>query len=163
MIEKIDKHAVLAAIRARLAEEIAMMTRLALDAAAAASHEENKPENDKDMRSTEASYVARGQAERARDLDRAHALLGSLELRDFGPSDPIAAGALIELRHRGATSVCLLVPAGGGERVKIEGAEVQAVTPTSPLGAALLGLVEEDEVEVRTPQGTKLYEIVRVR
>ncbi len=163
MIERIDKRALFAALRARLAEEQATMTRLAQEAAEAASHEENKPENDKDMRSTEASYVARGQAERARDLERSLALLGSMELRDFEPGEAIAAGALIELRHRGATTVCLLVPAGGGERLRVEGVEVQAVTPTSPLGAALLGLLEEDEAEVRTPQGTKVYEVVRVR
>jgi transcription elongation GreA/GreB family factor len=160
---KIDKRTVLTALRARLAEDIAMMSRLALEAAEAASHEENKPENDKDMRSTEASYVARGQAERARDLERAHALLGSMAVRGFESDDAIAIGALVELRHREAVSVCLLVSAGGGTRARVEGVEVQAVTPTSPLGAALLGLSEGAEVEVRTPQGTKVYEVVSVQ
>ena len=159
---QLDKQALLQELRARLGEEIATMARIASEAAAAASHEENKPENDKDMRSTEASYVARGQAERARDLERAHALLGSMAARDFEPDEAIAIGALVELRHRETVSVCLLVPAGGGTRARVEGVEVQAVTPTSPLGAALLGLSEGDEAEVRTPQGTKVYEVESV-
>jgi transcription elongation GreA/GreB family factor len=159
----IDKRALVDALRAKLAEERDTMARLARGAADAAAHEENKPENDKDMRSTEASYVARGQAERARDLERALALLSSMELRDFAQGDAIAASALVELKHRGAMTLCLLVPAGGGQRMRVAGAEVQAVTPSSALGGALLGLVEGDEVEVATPQGTRLYEIVRVR
>ena len=158
----LDKPALIAAIRARIADELATMTRLAQDAADAASHEENKPENDKDMRSTEASYVARGQAGRARDLERALALLDALLPRDFQPGDAIAASALVELSHRGSKTVCLLLPIGGGQRVRAGDVEVQAVTPQSPLGAALLGLTEGDEAEVRTPQGTKFYEIVRV-
>ena len=157
------KQDIVAALRARIAEEIATMTRIAQEAAEAAAHEENKPENDKDMRSTEASYVARGQAGRARELERAHGLLGAMGLRDFGAGDGIAASALVELEHRGATMVCFLAPAAGGQRVKVEGVEVQVVTPNSPLGAALLGLLEGDDVEVRTPQGAKTYTIVQVR
>lgn len=159
----IDKRALLAALRGKIADEIATMTRLALDAAEAATHEENRPEDDKDMRSTEASYVARGQAGRARDLERAHAMLGAMSPRELAPGDAIAISALVELRHGEATTWCFIVPAAGGQRVQVEGVEVQAVTPQSPLGAALLGLTEGDDVDVRTPQGKKIYEIVSVR
>jgi transcription elongation GreA/GreB family factor len=158
----IDKRSLVATLRARIAEEIATMTRLAQEAAEAASHEENKPENDKDMRSTEASYVARGQASRARDLERAHALLGAMEIRDFAEGDTIALSAIVELSHRGQKTVCFLVPAGGGQRIRTGSVEVQAVTPTSPLGTALIGLAEGDEAEVPTPQGMKVYEIDKI-
>ena len=43
----------------------------AVDAAEGATHEENRAEGDKDMRSTEASYVARGHAERTVQLEQA--------------------------------------------------------------------------------------------
>ncbi len=159
---KIDKGKIIRLLREKIAEEMATMTRLAKEAAQAAAHEENKPENDKDMRSTEASYVARGQAARARELERAHAMLGSLALRDFGEGDTIEAGALVELQQGATKSVCFLVPTSGGQRVKVDGVEVQTVTPTSPLGEALVGLEEGDEAEVTTPQGLKIYEILRV-
>lgn len=139
------------------------MKRLASDAAEAASHEENKPENDKDMRSTEASYIARGQAARADELSREIGILAVAPARVFKPGDRISAGALVELEHRGKTQICFFLPAGGGQRVLASGVEVQVVTPTSPLGSVLLGLVEGDEAEVRTPGGAKLYEIISVR
>ncbi len=159
---QLDKHEVLKELRARLGEELSTMSRIASEAAAAVTHEDNKPENDKDMRSTEASYIARGQAERARELERSVALLGSIVMRTFGPGDKIAATALVTLLYRGSKLVCFVLPVAGGQRIKLEGIDVQVVTPTSPLGGALIGLVEGDEAEVRTPQGTKMYEVVEV-
>ncbi|MBL8720809.1 MAG: GreA/GreB family elongation factor [Myxococcales bacterium] len=153
-----DKQALIAAIRAEIAAESAEMTRLAKEAADAATHEENKPENDKDMRSTEASYLARGQADRVRELDREHAALGALDLRAFGEDDPIEAGAYIEIRAGKQITRCLLAPAGGGRKF----GGVQIVTASSPLGAALIGLSVGDEAEVPTPQGPRLYEIMKL-
>lgn len=153
-----DKQALIAAIRAEIAAESAEMTRLAKEAADAATHEENKPENDKDMRSTEASYLARGQADRVRELEREHAALGALDLRAFGEDDPIEAGAYIEIRAGKQITRCLLAPAGGGRKF----GGVQIVTASSPLGAALIGLSVGDEAEVPTPQGPRLYEIMKL-
>ncbi len=159
----IDKRALLDEIRTRLEEERATTTRMAVEAAAAVTHEDNKPENDKDMRSTEASYLARGQAERARELERSLALLGTILVRTFAPSDQIAATALVELLHGKSKLVCFVLPAGGGQRIRCGDTDVQVVTPTSPLGKALMGLSEGDDAEVSTPQGPKVYEIVSVR
>jgi hypothetical protein len=170
----IDKRAIVAALRGQLDAEIETMSRLARDAAEAATHEENKPENVKDMRSTEASYVARGQAGRVRELEQAHARLGALELRAFGAGDGIEISALVTLRAAGkrgaavgaagsgAISTCFVAPVAGGLRVSLGGVEIQTVTPTSPLGAALLGLGAGEEAEAPTPQGVRVYEIVRV-
>ncbi len=152
-----DKRAVVAAVRAEITAEIAEMARLAKDAADAATHEENKPENDKDMRSTEASYLARGQAERVHGLEREHALLGAMDLRSFADR-PIAEGALVTLRRAKQTLRCLLSPAGGGRKAL----DVQIVTVSSPLGAALVDLTVGDEAEVPSPQGPRSFEIVAV-
>jgi hypothetical protein len=158
-----DKRAIVATLRRELENEIAAMTRLARDAADAATHEENKPEGDKDMRSTEASYLARGQASRVLDLERAHALLGRMPVRAFEAADAIETSALVELSDGAKRSVYLLLGVAGGRRVKVGDVEVQTTTTSSPLGAALLGLAEGDEVEITTPQGLRTYEIVRVR
>jgi transcription elongation GreA/GreB family factor len=159
---KLDKRALVAAIRAELLAEIEAMSKLARDAAEAATHEENKPENDKDMRSTEASYLARGQAERVRELEAAHARLGAMELRAFAEDDAIGAGALVTLRARGAVTTCFVVPAGGGRKVTLDGRVVQTVTPSSPLGEAIVGLAVGEEAEAPTPQGARTYEILGV-
>ena len=57
------------------------------------------------------------------------------------------------------------VLAAGGEHLTLgdaEGAEqsIQTLTPTSPLGRALLGLGVGDEAEVESPQGPRFYEII---
>jgi Transcription elongation factor, GreA/GreB, C-term len=158
----IDKRALIDELRTRLEEERATTTRIALEAAAAVTHEDNKPENDKDMRSTEASYIARGQAERAREVERSLGLLSAMHVREFGPDDKIAATALVELQCGKTQMMCFVLPVGGGQRVRSGDVEVQVVTPTSPLGKALMGLSEGEEAEVSTPQGTKIYEVMRV-
>ncbi len=135
------------------------MTRLARDAAEAAAHPENKPENDKDMRSTEASYVARGQAGRVEELATALATLTAMELK---PCTSVEAGALVGVKHKNITSLYFIVPAAGGRKLRIDGVDITAITTSTPLGEALVGASVGDEVEVETPQGPKEYEVVRV-
>jgi transcription elongation GreA/GreB family factor len=160
---ELDKTQLLAALREQLVTELARSKARALDAAEGATHEENRAEGDKDMRSTEASYVARGHAERTHQLEQALLKLGAMELRSFSAGMAIASSALLELEHRGRRLHYFLVPAAGGERLRFQGLDVQTITPTSPLGAALIGLGEGDEAEVASPQGVRSYEVVRVR
>ncbi|HWA74564.1 MAG TPA: GreA/GreB family elongation factor [Polyangiaceae bacterium] len=160
---ELDKSKLLDALRAQLASELARSKARALDAAEGATHEENRAEGDKDMRSTEASYVARGHAERTALLEQALAQLATLELRDFSKHAPVASSALVELEHASKRMHYFLVPAAGGERLSFQGVEVHTLTPSSPLGAALLGLSEGDEAEVSSPQGVRFYELIRVR
>jgi transcription elongation GreA/GreB family factor len=155
----LDKRAILGALRVQLEEEIETMTRLAREAAEAAAHPENKPENEKDMRSTEASYVARGQAVRVEELSTALATLTAMELK---PCSSIEAGALVALKTKNITSLYFVVPVAGGRKVSIDGVDVTAITTGTPLGVALVGLTAGDEAEVETPQGAKEYEVVRV-
>ncbi|KYF60778.1 hypothetical protein BE04_49105 [Sorangium cellulosum] len=159
----IDKRALLAALKDQLARELERSTERARDAASAATHEENRAEGDKDMRATEASYVARGHSERVHQLEQALAKLGACAARDFGPGARIESSALVELESGKRRALYFLLPAGGGERMQFEGVEVQTLATTSPLGASLLGLSEGDEAEVSTPQGTRIYLITSVR
>ena len=161
--EDLDKKALFAEMRARIEAEIAEATRLAKDAADAATHEENRPEGDKDMRSTEASYIARGQAERVRTFENALAALAAAPVKAFAEGDPIQVSALIELSDGTQTDLYLLVSAAGGMRLSVGGALVQTLAVQSPIGKALLGLTAGEEAEVSTPRGMKTYEIVSVR
>jgi transcription elongation GreA/GreB family factor len=158
----IDKRALVAALVAEITTEIDTMVRLAKDAADAATHEENKPENDKDMRSTEASYLARGQAGRVAELSAALAQLQGMELHTFGADEPVGISAIVELELEGKRSLCFVVPSGGGKKVRLGDVSIQTTTPTSPLGEAIVGLGAGDEAEVRTPQGLREYRVVRV-
>ena len=155
-MKPIDKRALVAKLREELAREIAAMRAAQKDTQKAATHEEAKPENDKDTRALEQSYLARGQAERVRDLERSDNALEFLVLR---PCDKGMLGALVEVEHEGARAVYFLAPAGGAIRAAIDGTSVQVVTPEAPMGRALVGKEAGDVVEVRG----KEYEIVEVR
>lgn len=162
---KVDKRALLATLREELEAEITRSTRLARDAAQAATHEENRAEGDKDMRATEASYIARGQAERVRELEHAVAKLASMTVKDFAEGQPIEASAIVEVEHeipKKTKTLYFLVTAGGGVRLQSPVGELLTLATTSPLGAALLGLGAGDEAEVSTPQGTKTHTILKV-
>jgi transcription elongation GreA/GreB family factor len=163
---KVDKRALLATLRAELEGEIARGAKLAKDAADAVTHEENRAEGDKDMRSTEASYVARGQAERVRELEHAVAKLASMTVKDFGKSDAIEASAIVLVEHeipKKTKTTYFLVTAGGGVKLDSPIGTLLTLATTSPLGQALLGLSTDDEAEVSTPQGTKTHTILSVR
>lgn len=123
--------------------------------------EESRAESDKDMRSTEASYLARGQALRVEALEADRSRVASMKLRAFMSDDAIAMSALVTLESSHGRVVVFLAPAGGGVRLGPDGA-VQVVTHASPLGRALLGAHEGDTVEVPRAGALEEIEIVEV-
>lgn len=163
---ELDKRTLLEAFKSRLQQELERATKRAREAANGVTHEENRAEGDKDMRATEASYVARGQASRVAEMEEAVTRLAALELLHFADGARIALSALVELEHDGKRLHYFLLPAGGGEKVSLSGVEIQALTTQSPLGRALLGLTEGDlaELPARGPgERERVYEVLRVR
>ena len=130
--------------------EAALATARAAHAAAieGSTHEEAKPENDKDTRGLEQSYLARGQAQRVAENEAAIGDVNALALREFGPKASIAMSALVTVDEDGTELVVFLSPAGGGN---VLAGGVQVVTPSSPLGRALLGKKVDDDVELQLP------------
>jgi hypothetical protein len=154
-----DKRQLLGAVIARLQAELERVRSQALDAARGATHEDNRAEGDKDMRATEASYVARGLAERTMNLEQAVLLLSHLQPVDCSQAGKAQATALLELTCEAQTRLYFLLPAAGGQSFEFQGHTVHTLTPQSPLGRALLGLGLGDEVEVETPLGARSYEV----
>lgn len=156
-----NKANVLRIVRERVAAELDRATRRAADAAEGATHEENKPEGDKDMRSTEASYIARGQAGRVVDLERARALLAGVVPRAFASGARIEATAVVELEAEDErVTTYMLLPAAGGQKIEQDGATLGILATTSPLGRALLGARLGDDLEIATPTGPRKYAVV---
>lgn len=155
----IDKKRLVSALRARLEEELALAADSQKRTQLAATHEESRPENDKDTRAIESSYLARGQARRVVEIGTALTRLGALELRSFDAESRVALSAVVELSHEEGRSVCFLASAGGGLEVEVDGRTVQILTPESPIGRALVGQRCGDSFEVRTPRGLREYTI----
>lgn len=136
---------------------LAGLERAHADALAGATHEEAKPENDKDTRALEQSYLARGQAMRIETLK---AGLTSLNVLALTPTDSVKPGAVVEAEDDdGEALVYFVAPEGGGTKLK---GGVLVVTPLSPVGAALLGKREGDEVELRLGGKARVLTILSV-
>jgi transcription elongation GreA/GreB family factor len=157
-----DKKALLDGLRERLGHELDNARRLAADTAAAANHPEARPENDKDTRKIELSYLAAGQAARAQELESQVALLAAFPVRAFDAAEPLQAGAIVELDVAGKVQRVFLLPAGGGQKLAVGGTEVSVVTPQSPLGSELLGKRVGDAFELRIAGQLKEVEVLAV-
>ncbi len=160
---KIDKQALVRELRATVATEVESLMRAARSAHEQATHEESRPENDKDTRGLEAAYLAGAQANRSRELEKVENALAFLTLRAFGKADPIALSAVVELLRDGASQHYFMSPVGGGMRANVGGVEIQVVTPPSPIGQALIGKTVGEVVELRVKQGLREYEICAVQ
>lgn len=120
-------------------------------AAARASHaaategaisDEARPENDKDTRGLEQSYLARGYAQRVAELESA---LTAVTVMTVAKSPRVSIGALVTIEENDLERVLYIAAHGGG--LVIAGS-VTVVTPTSPMGRALLGKSADDECEL---------------
>ncbi|MEI9949284.1 MAG: GreA/GreB family elongation factor [Pseudomonadota bacterium] len=158
----IDKREILRLLRECVSADLATMSAAQRVVVDGATHEENRPENDKDTRALEQSYLARGQAQRVVELHDALNLLKALELRAFTVESAIALGALVALDDGADLVHYFVAPAGGGVRVSVGGVEVRVITPQSPIARALLGKHEGDDLELSTPQGVRECSIASV-
>lgn len=140
-----------------------MLVAAAKATAEAATHEEARPENDKDTRALEQTYLARGQAKRVEEMQETHTRLRFVELRDYGESDPIGVGAVVRVEDSDeAEHVYFLVPMGGGRSLDHEGKTITVLATGSPLGRALLGARVDDEVIVKIGKRTRELLVISV-
>ena len=159
----IDKTEALRVLRELVESDLARASDAQRETQRGATHEEAKPENDKDTRALEATYLARGLAERVVALESAAAALAGLKLRAFGSDAPVALSAIVTLApEQGPAAHYFVVPAAGGLKLTVGAQLVTTITLDAPLGRALLGAYEGDEITVQSPQGARVLEIERV-
>jgi transcription elongation GreA/GreB family factor len=138
-LRPVNKNQIRNLVVARLREELALQIRAAQLSREEATSEESRAENQYDMHSQEAAYLAEGQARLAAEIAVSVELWASLALSAFGPDTPIAVGAAVALETGQTRSLCFLGARGGGIEVEVEGVKVLVVTPQSPLGRELVG------------------------
>ena len=132
------KSELLTRIRVELRARLDRLSRAAFEAHAAATDPGSKAEGKYDTRSLEASYLAAGQARQVDELAESVRVFETLSLPDFAMGDEIDAGALVEVRLNGETTLFLLVPASGGLVIAHQGLEITLLTPESALYRNLL-------------------------
>jgi hypothetical protein len=158
-----DKHALIRELVGQLEAEIVRASESAERTRSGAVHEEARPENDKDTRALEASYLARGQAQRVVDLQLSLKQVSFMEVRPFGPEDAIGMSALVRVESELDSRWYLFAAAGGGHRLKQDAHSVDVVSPESPLGRSLAGKYRGEELSLRSGGQAREYVIVELR
>lgn len=158
-----NKQQLLRLILASLEADLKLLTGAAKTSHHAATHAECQPDNKYDTTALEASYLAQGQANRAREIRLALEGYRSLQLQDFVSGAAIRLTALVTLEaDDGEVKRIFLGPEAGGLKVGESGTEVVVITPHSPLGRKLLGRSVDDEIFVHSQSVTRSYTITGV-
>ena len=148
-----EKSTILTAILSRLEVELGALTQGARASYAAATDPDSKAENKYDTRTLEASYVARGQAQRVEELRQALHDFGQLKPQASHVSETVRLGSWLTLKAGTFEDEYFMGPAEGGLEVQESGREIMVITPASPLGARLMGKRAGDSIAL--PSGQK--------
>ena len=152
------------ALVARLKKDREVLIAAQRSSVEGVTHDDARPESDKDTRKTEMSYLARGQAKRVEQLTEDIARVGAMTPRPFSPNDRIGAGAIVTLEDEdGACRTVLVAPAGGGIELTQDGQSLRVVTPSAPLGRAIIGLTAGDDAIIERAGSTEELVVLDVR
>ncbi len=144
-----NKKSILDAISNALLQRFETAKWAANQAHEAATSKESIAENKYDTFGLEASYLAHGQSQRVLECEEDWL---SFTKANFSEGVlAISLGAFIRLVGVDSTqsTVCFFIsPCAGGLTVEIENESVFLVTPSSPVGKALMGKSVDDEVDL---------------
>ena len=147
----------------RLAEDLRQAEQAVRTAHEAATHEENIAENKYDTLGLEAAYLATGQARRAEAIRQAMANWDQFRPSPYDASRGIQLGALVCLVDSNDKQQQLFLGPDGGSMKLLRGAQtVQVISTGAPLGRALMGKCEGDEVSIQVASIRQRLEVLRV-
>lgn len=153
-----NKPALLRAIITELEADLRRQQAANKQASAGATDGEARAETKWDTCGLESSYLARGHALQFK------ALVADLEtLRTFMipvfSGKPVGVGALVETELDKEKMICFLLPCAGGIELSFDGQNVSVVTPSSPIGAALLDKKKGDKFSFRAGSSGKIHSV----
>ena len=114
-----------------------------------ATHKENKAENKYDTLGLEAAYLAEGQSKRVLELEQSLASFQHLEIKHYKNDMEIGLSALVCLASNNAESKYMFIsPVAGGTLIQYQDLNIVLITPSSPLGTALINSMLGDEISL---------------
>jgi transcription elongation GreA/GreB family factor len=159
-----DKSLLQQRVLERLADDLLEAERAARAAHETATHKENIAENKYDTLGLEASYLATGQARRADAIRQAMAHWRHFRPRPYDASKGIQLGALVCLVDSDDKQHQLFLGPDGGSMKLASGAQlVQVISSEAPLGRAMLGKCEGDEVSIEIARMRQQFEVLQVQ
>lgn len=128
-----------------------------------ATDKENISQTRYDTLALEGAYLAHGQAARAAEAEAELSLFKNLSMNEFSAESPIEIGALVILENiDNCQQIVFIGPSAGGLKLMFSDREILVITPSSPLGNALLGMMVDDEFEIITGKQKNSYTILKV-
>lgn len=158
-----DKFLLQQQVLERLTEDLLQAEQAARTAHETATHEENIAENKYDTLGLEAAYLATGQARRADAIRQAMSRWRQFRPGSYDASKGIQIGALVCLVDPdGKQQQFFLGPDGGSMKLTSGDQIVHVISGEAPLGRAMLGRFEGDEVSVLGSPVRLQFEVLRV-
>ena len=158
-----DKFLLQQQVLQRLSEDLLQAEEAVREAHETATHEENIAENKYDTLGLEAAYLATGQARRAAAIRQALVRWRQFRPLPYDAGKGIQLGALVCLVDAEDRQQRLFLGPDGGSMQLVSGAQiVQVISTDAPLGRALLGRCEGDEVSVQVAPKRLQFEVLRV-
>ena len=147
----------------RLAEDLLQAEQAARAAHETATHEENIAENKYDTLGLEAAYLATGQVRRAEAIRKALANWRQFRPRPYDVRIGIQLGALVRVVDSDDKQQHLFLGLDGGSMKLVSDTQlVQVISSEAPLGRAMLGKCEGDEVSIQVALIRQQFEVLRV-
>ncbi len=158
-----DKSLLQQQVLQRLADDLLQAEQAAQTAHETATHEENIAENKYDTLGLEAAYLATGQVRRAEAIRQALARWRQFRPQPYDAGKGIQLGALVCLVDSDDRQQHLFLgPDGGSMTLGHDTQLVQVISSDAPLGRALLGKCEGDEVSLQVGAIRQQSEVLRV-
>jgi transcription elongation GreA/GreB family factor len=158
-----DKFLLQQQVLERLAEDLLQAESAMRAPHETATHEENIAENKYDTLGLEAAYLSTGQARRAEAIRQAMAHWRQFRPRPYDASKGIQLGALVCLIDADDKQQhFFLGPHGGSMKLVSGSAFVQVISSEAPLGRAMLGKCEGDQVTIQDAPTRQQFEVLRV-
>lgn len=159
-----DKFLLQQQVLERLAADLLQTEEAVRTAHETATHEENIAENKYDTLGLEAAYLATGQARRAEGIRQAIAHWRQFRPRPYDASQGIQLGALVCLvDSQNQQQQLFLGPDGGNMQLPSGAQPVQVISSQAPLGKAMLGKCEGDEVWIQVAASRQQFEVLWVQ
>ena len=159
-----DKFLLQRQVLERLAEDLLQAEQAARAAHETATHAESVAENKYDTLGLEAAYLATGQARRAEAIRQAMADWRRFRPRPYDAVKGIQLGALVCLVDSDDRQQQLFLGPDGGSMQLIRDLQpVQVISTEAPLGRAMLGKCEGDEVSIQGAPIRQQFEVLWVQ
>ncbi|MBA6297745.1 hypothetical protein H4J65_17365 [Colwellia sp. MB02u-9] len=149
-----DKNSIIGQITEQLQQELVLALVAANNAHKAATDDQSVAETQYDTLAIEQSYLAEGQSRRVDEIRYAIKRLQSIPLTALQKKPEINIGSVVQLeKDIDKQQWFFLAPAAGGYRCKLavqsNTINIVVITPQSPIGAAMMGKVLDDEISIQ--------------